>query len=157
MVLLLQGGLGNQMLQLVLAESLAKALGRRLVGSLVLMESRSRRLRGLTVRALSPLVRGRLPLRPGPWHRHLAPRLAARLGEPRAAGVLTDRLLVEAAGGPSLLERLGWVRVIHSHATHPALFGAEFPVSSQATLEALGACWRGTAGEVAMHVRRTDY
>jgi hypothetical protein len=157
LVLLLQGGLGNQMLQLVLAESLAKALGRRLVGSLVLMESRSRRLRGLTVRALSPLVRGRLPLRPGPWHRHLAPRLAARLGEPRAAGVLTDRLLVEAAGGPSLLERLGWVRVIHSHATHPALFGAEFTVSWQATLEALGACWRGTAGEVAMHVRRTDY
>lgn len=160
LLLLLQGGLGNQLLQLVLAESLAKAQQNRFVGSAVLMESRSRRLRGLTPRSLSALVGERLPLRPVPWHRYLAPRLAARFGAALAAGVLTDRLLVEAAsgrGGRSLLERLGWVQVIHSHSTHPALFGAEFTDSWQTSLEAVRACWWGTTVDVAVHVRRTDY
>jgi hypothetical protein len=93
-----------------------------------------------------------------PWHRYLAQRLAARLKEPIWPGVLTDRLLAETARQPSsLLDRLGWVRLIHSHATHPALFGAEFTTSWLATLEALGSCWSGPAVEVAVHVRRTDY
>lgn len=157
LLLLLQGGLGNQLLQQVLAESLAEYLGRPLVGSAVLMGSRSRRWRGLTSRRLSPLVRERLPLRPMPWHRHLPPRLAARLAGGRLAGVLTDPLLAESAVGTSLLERLGWVRVIHSHATHPGVFGEEFTSSWQAVLKALQPCWRGLAPEVAVHVRRTDY
>ena len=158
LLLLLQGGLGNQLFQLVLAESLARALVRPLARSTVLMESRSRRLRGLTCRTLSPLVRERLPVVSMPWHRYLAQRLAARLKKPIWPGVLTDRLLAETARQPSpLLDRLGWVRFIHSHATHPALFGAEFTASWLATLEALGSCWPGPAVAVAVHVRRTDY
>lgn len=158
LLLLLQGGLGNQLLQLVLAESLAQHLGLRLVGSPTLLNSRSRRLRGLTGRSLSPLMRERLPLRPVPWHRQLMPRLAARLGPPLGGTVLTDRLLLAATtGGPSLLERLDRVRVIHSHATHPSLFGAEFSASWQATLAALRTYRRATAVQVAVHVRRSDY
>jgi hypothetical protein len=158
LLLLLQGGLGNQLMQLVLAESLAKRLGLRLVGSQVLLDSRSRRLRGLTSRSLSPLVQERVPLRPGPWHRHLLPRLAARLGQPLDSAILTDRLLLDAAtGGSYLLERLERVRVIHSHATHPRLFGAEFAASWRSTLAALRPYRRATAVQVAVHVRRTDY
>lgn len=157
LLLLLQGGLGNQLLQLVLGESLAQVLGRRLMGSTVLMESRSRRFRRVTHRDVSPLVRQRLPLGPVPWHRHLAPRLAARLGDPLGMGLLTDRVLVEAARGSSVLAGLDGVRVIHSHATHPGVFGAEFTSSWQATLEALGPYGRGDPPEVAVHVRRSDY
>jgi hypothetical protein len=102
-------------------------------------------------------VEQRLPLRPVPWHRHLAPRLAARLADPIRVGVLTDRALVEAARGSSLMQQLSWVRVIHSHATHPGVFGAEFTASWLAILKALAAFGRGTQPDVALHVRRTDY
>ena len=46
LILLLQGGLGNQLLQLALAETLAAVFDRELVGSTVLLDSISRRLRG---------------------------------------------------------------------------------------------------------------
>jgi hypothetical protein len=72
-------------------------------------------------------------------------------------GLLTDRVLVEAARGSSVLEGLAGVQVIHSHATHPGVFGAEFTSSWQATLEALGPYGRGDPPEVAVHVRRSDY
>lgn len=155
--LLLQGGLGNQLLQLVLAESLAKALGRRLIGSTVLLGSRSRRLRGLTRRSVSPLVLERLTLQTVPWHRCLAQRVAARLGLAHMAGVLTDGSLIEMARRDSLLHQLDWVQLIHTHATHPALFGEEFTASWQSTLDSLRACGpQGPVG-VGVHVRRTDY
>ncbi|WP_216901707.1 alpha-1,2-fucosyltransferase [Synechococcus sp. CCY 9618] len=157
LVLLLQGGLGNQLLQMVLGEALAASQGRQLQGSTVLLDSRSRRFRGLTTRSMSPLVRGRLPCLPVPWHRYLPSRLRARLADPASAGVLTDRGLGEAACHPGLLQRLDWVRVIHSHATHPALFGPEFTPAWQAMLEALGPHRRLPAPWVAVHVRRTDY
>ncbi len=157
LLVLLQGGLGNQLLQLVLAESLARVLRRRAVGSCVLMESRTRKLRGLTYRTLSSLVSNRLVLKPVPWHRHLAHRLEARLGNPFGATVLTDQLLQKAAGGSLPLDQLNWVRTIHSHATHAMLFGAQFTPSWQLTLETLRTCWARTPVKVAMHVRRRDY
>lgn len=157
LVLLLQGGLGNQLLQLVLAESLAQASTDRLVASTVLLESRSRRLRGLTRRCLSPLVMERLLLKPEPWHRYAVPRLAARFGSPLMVKVLTDRFLVETAPVSSLLDQLGWVRLIHTHATHPALFGEEFQTSWLTTLESLRSYGLTSPVQVALHVRRADY
>lgn len=157
LLLLFQGGLGNQLLQLALGEMLAAAFDRELIGSTALLESRSRRLRGLTARAISPVVLERLASTPSPWPRHLTARLMARLADPSSAGVLTDRGLLEAVRQPPLRNRLGWVRVIHSHATHPALFGDEFTSAWRAINEALLSHRRGQAPTVAMHVRRTDY
>ncbi|MBD2548362.1 alpha-1,2-fucosyltransferase [Microcystis elabens FACHB-917] len=157
LLLLLQGGLGNQLLQLALGETLAAAFDRELMGSTVLLESRSRRLRGLTARSISPVVLERLVCPPSPWGRHLPARLMARLADPASAGVLTDRGLLEAVRQPPLLDRLGWVRVIHSHATHPALFGEAFTSAWRAILEVLVPHLRGPAPRVAVHVRRTDY
>jgi hypothetical protein len=71
--------------------------------------------------------------------------------------VLTDRVLVEAARGRPFLAGLDGVRVIHSHASHPGVFGAEFAASWQATLEALGPYRREDPPQVALHVRRADY
>ena len=157
LLLLLQGGLGNQLLQLVLAESLAQSLGRRLVASHVLLTSRTRKLRGITCRSLSTLVMDRLDVKPLPWHRHLTYRLAARIGVPSRAGVLTDDLLIKAAEGGLQLNQLSWVRTIHSHATHPIIFGGEFTNSWQTTLDSLSAYKPRSPVKIAMHVRRSDY
>lgn len=155
--LLLQGGLGNQLLQMTLAESLAESLERRLFTSSVLMDSRTRKLRGLTCRSLNPLIMDRLVVKPVPWHRHLASRLAGRIGVASKAGVLTDDLLIKAAQAGLRLDQLDWVRTIHSHATHPMIFGAQFNNSWQATLKSLNTYKQNTTVKVAIHVRRGDY
>lgn len=113
LVLLLQGGLGNQLFQVVLARTLAERYGRRLVVDPVLLRSRLRRWRGLTPRSLSPLLRQLLPdPRATPWHHYARERLAARLADrwPGACGVgalsdavLTDGGLARAAAGGELL------------------------------------------------------
>lgn len=157
LILLLQGGLGNQLLQLALAETLAAVFDRELVGSTVLLDSRSRRLRGLTARSISPVLQTRLVCAPSPWTHHLAPRLLARLADPLLSGVLTDRTLLEAARHPPLLDRLARIRVIHSHATHPALFGPEFSATWHGIRQAVLAHRHGRAPKLALHVRRTDY
>jgi len=157
LLLLLQGGLGNQLLQLVLAETLAQSMGRRLVASRVLLTSRTRQLRGITYRSLSPLVMGRLGIIPVPWHRHIANRLAARIGIASRAGILTDDLLIEAAEESLRLNKLSWVRTIHSHATHPILFGGEFTNSWKTTLDSLSSYRPISPLKIAMHVRRSDY
>ena len=158
LLLLLQGGLGNQLLQLVLGESLAQAHGLRLVGSLALLESSSRSLRGLTSRRISPLVGKRVPLVPRTWHRHVLARITARIGRPLTRGVLTDSLLLaEANRGSSLLEQLAQIRVIHSHATHPNIFGAEFISAWQAILQEIQFYRQECDVAIAIHVRRSDY
>jgi len=157
LLLLLQGGLGNQLMQLVLAESLAKALGLKPIASYVLLESRSRKLRGLTKRSISSLIENQLIVKPVPWHRHIAPRIAARLGDLSGGYVLTDDLLIKAAGRDLHLEELSKTRVIHSHATHPILFESEFAASWQLILDSLQNYWSGIPVKIAMHVRRRDY
>lgn len=157
LLLLLQGGLGNQLMQLVLAESLARALNLNLIGCYVLLESRSRKLRGLTKRSMSSIVENRLFVKPIPWHRHLAPRIAAHLGDLSGGSVLTDDILAKAAGRDLQLELLSKIRIIHSHATHPVLFGSEFAASWQVMLESLRTYWTGNSVKIAMHVRRKDY
>ena len=54
--LLIQGGLGNQLLQWVLAETLAKQRQRELRIDNTLMRSWSRAQRGLSQRQISPLL-----------------------------------------------------------------------------------------------------
>jgi hypothetical protein len=157
LILLLQGGLGNQLLQLALAETLAAVFDRELVGSTVLLDSRSRRLRGLTARSISPVLRARLHCVPSPWTHHLPARLLARLADPVRSGVLTDRTLLAAVRHPPLLDRLARVRVIHSHATHLALFGPEFSAAWRGIQQAVLSHRRGQAPKLALHVRRTDY
>lgn len=155
--LLLQGGLGNQLLQVVLAESLANSFGKKLYASCALMDSRTRKARGLTCRSISPLVLDRLDISQAPWHRDLAPRLAVRMGIPWMAAVFTDGLLIKAAEEGLGLDQLSWVRTIHSHATHPLIFEGQFNNSWQSILRSLDAYKPNTSITVAMHVRRGDY
>jgi len=157
LLLLLQGGLGNQLLQFVLAASLANAQGRPLMISALLMQSWSRRLRGLTPRSVSPLIRDQVSLVSLPWHRHFVPRLLHRFADSRRTGVLSDRRLAEVRTSSPMAEELRWVDVIHSHATHPCMFGDEFNSNWMTFLDAVGAYSCITSTDIVVHVRRTDY
>ena len=155
LLLLLQGGLGNQLFQVVLARTLAERWDRPLVVDPVLLGSRLRRLRRLTTRSLSPLVAQLLPeTRPTPWHHRVGARLAARWPGPGPAWVLNDAGLARAAAGGDPLERLGAIRLLRTHATHPALYGEPF----QAVWRTIAAALQPLAGPapptVALHARR---
>ncbi|MFN9546449.1 MAG: alpha-1,2-fucosyltransferase [Cyanobacteriota bacterium] len=158
LLLLLQGGLGNPLVQVVLARALAERHGRRLEVDSVLLRSRLRRLRGVTPRSLSPLLRQLLPeARPTPWHHRAVARLAARWPGPGSEGVLNDAALAQAAAQGDLLERLSAIRLLRTHATHPALYGEPF----QAVWRTIAAALQPLAGPapptVALHARRGDY
>jgi hypothetical protein len=157
LLLLLQGGLGNQLFQVVLARTLAERYGRRLVVDPVLLRSRLRRLRGLTPRGLSPLVARLLPEAvPTPWHHRASARLAARWPEGRE-GVLNDAGLARAAARGDLLEQLGAVRLLRTHATHPALYGPGFHAAWRAIAAVVTPSGETEPPVLALHVRRGDY
>lgn len=157
LLLLLQGGLGNQLFQVVLARTLAERYGRRLVVDPVLLRSRLRRLRGVTPRGLSPLVARLLPeAGPSPWHRRAGARLAARWPG-RREGVLNDAALARAAAGGDPLERLGAIRLLRTHGTHPALYGPSFEGAWRAIAAALAPAADSEPPAIALHVRRGDY
>lgn len=157
LLLLLQGGLGNQLFQVVLASTLAAQHGRELVVDPVLLQSRLRRLRGVTPRRLSPLLAGRLPLVATPWHHRAAVRLAARWRRTAAAWVLTDAALERAAAAGALPQGLGAIRLLHTHATHPALYGPSFQPAWEDLAAALEPLRSGPPPALALHVRRGDY
>jgi hypothetical protein len=157
LLLLLQGGLGNQLFQVVLARTLAARHGRELLVDPVLLRSRLRRLRGVTPRSLSPLLAGRLPLVATPWHHRAAGRLAARWGGSAAAWVLTDTALERAVEAEALPEGLGAIRLLRTHATHPALFGPAFQPAWEELAAALEPLRSGPPPALALHVRRGDY
>ncbi|MFN9631154.1 MAG: alpha-1,2-fucosyltransferase [Cyanobacteriota bacterium] len=158
--LLLQGGLGNQLFQAVLASTLAARWGRPLVVDPVLLGSRLRRLRGLTPRSLSPLVAQLLPdaVQATPWHHWVGARLAARGPGTAPPWLLTDAALAQAAAEGSLLEGLEAIRLLRTHATHPALYTPPFEAAWRAVAAALKPM--GGSAEppaFALHARRGDY
>jgi hypothetical protein len=167
LLLLPQGGLGNQLFQVVLARTLAERYGRRLVVDPVLLRSRLRRLRGVTPRGLSPLLRQLLPdAQATPWHRRARERLTARLTDRRLGahrdgalidGVLTDAGLARAAAQGDLLEQLSTIRLLRTHATHPALYGEPFHTTWRAISAALQPLAGPDPPTVALHARRGDY
>jgi hypothetical protein len=159
LLLLLQGGLGNQLFQVVLARSLAERWDRPLVVDPVLLRSRLRRLRGLTPRGLSPLVAQLLPgaIQPTPWHHRAGPRLAARWPGPAPRWRLNDAGLAQAAAAGDPLERWGAIRLLRTHATHPALYAPPFQPAWRRIAAALQPLATDAPPTVALHVRRGDY
>ena len=145
-------------MQLVFARALARRHGLELVLTDTLLHSRSRRYRGLTQRSISPLLAEWLPIGRSPWHRFVLARCAARLHWLSPGSILTDqRFFVEAQHASSLLDRLGSIRVIHSHATHPCVFGDDFNAEWDLVLTRLDLYSPKSRPHIVVHVRRTDY
>ncbi|WP_415399051.1 alpha-1,2-fucosyltransferase [Synechococcus sp. W4D4] len=146
--LLIQGGLGNQLLQWVLAKTLAARQQRELRIDSTLMRSWSRARRGLSQRQISPLL--------GPadnvWHHWLLARARRRL-QPLDRSTLTDAQLL-AAGSSEELLALTPDRLI-THGTTPLLFGAPFQEVWQDVHRRLPRV-RAQAG-LGVHLRRGDY
>lgn len=159
LLLLLQGGLGNQLFQAVLARTLAERHGRRLVVDPVLLASRLRRLRGVTPRRLSPLLASQLPLAATPWHHRALSRLGARWPGGGAPWTLTDtRLSAAAAAAQDLPGGLGRTAVLRTHGAHPALYRRCFDPAWRAFAAALEErAPLQPPPSLALHVRRGDY
>ena len=155
--LLLQGGLGNQLMQYVLAQTLARRSCRPLIASTTLLTSRTRRFRGLTSRSVSPLLENRLLLSAPRWHREAWSRLIARLPGSLNSRVITDRCLIQAAHAANSIDELIDRQLIHTHATHPLVFQPLFQDCWRDILSQLGSYLRQPPPAIALHVRRADY
>ena len=146
--LLIQGGLGNQLLQWVLASTLAAGQQREVRIDTTLMRSWSRSKRGLSQREISPLL--------GPadkvWHHWLLARARRRL-QPLDRSTLTDPQLL-AAGSSEELLALTPDRLI-THGTTPLLFGTPFQETWREVHRHLPRV-RAQAG-LGVHLRRGDY
>ena len=146
--LLIQGGLGNQLLQWVLASTLASRQERELRIDSTLMRSWSRSRRGLSQRLISPL------LGPGnkTWHHWLLARSRRRL-RPLDRSTLTDAQLLTLGSSEDLLA-LTPDRLI-THGTTPLLFESPF---HEAWLDIYRRLPQVRAGAgLGLHLRRGDY
>ena len=146
--LLIQGGLGNQLLQWVLATTLAARQERELRIDGTLMRSWSRSRRGLSQRQISPLV--------GPadkvWHHWLLARAHRRL-RPLNRSTLTDAQLL-AVGTSEELLALTPDRLI-THGTTQLLFDTPFQEAWNEIHRRLPQV-SAQAG-LGLHLRRGDY
>ena len=146
--LLIQGGLGNQLLQWVLATTLATRQERELRIDSTLMRSWSRSRRGLSQRQISPLL--------GPankaWHHWLLARARRRL-RPLDQSTLTDAQLLAAGSSEEVLALIP--NQLITHGTTPLLFAAPFEEAWQEVNQRLPQV-RARAG-LGLHLRRGDY
>ena len=146
--LLIQGGLGNQLLQWVLARTLATQQQRELQIDTTLMRSWSRAQRGLSQREISPL----LDPADKAWHHWLLARARRRL-HPLEASTLTDAQLLASGSSEELLAQTP-DRLIN-HGTTSLLFGAPFQEAWQDIHRRLPQV-RAQVG-LGLHLRRGDY
>ena len=146
--LLIQGGLGNQLLQWVLARTLASRQERELRIDSTLMRSWSRAKRGLSQRQICPLL--------GPadkvWHHWLLARAHRRL-RPLDRSTLTDAQLLGVDSSEELLA-LTPDRLI-THGTTPLLFEPPFQEAWNEVHRRLPQA-SAQAG-LGLHLRRGDY
>ncbi|MBL6742718.1 MAG: alpha-1,2-fucosyltransferase [Synechococcus sp. BS301-5m-G53] len=146
--LLIQGGLGNQLLQWVLASTLASRQQRPLQLDSTLLRSWSRAKRGLTQRQISPLL--------GPsteaWHHWLLTRTRRRL-RPLDPLTLTDAQLL-ALETSEELAALAPDQLI-THGTTPLLFAEPFQSAWQDIHQRLPNV--PTQAGIGLHLRRGDY
>jgi hypothetical protein len=153
LLVLLQGGLGNQLMQWVLGQTLATVQGLDLQLSPLLLTSRMRAWRGVTPRSFSSL----LPTDSGPapmaWDRHLPIRCAAR-SPWHPSELLTDQdLLPNKVGDPGKFwfRRRRWLL---THATSPLLWHAQCAAAWQQIASTLQL---QPTPSLFVHVRRSDY
>ena len=146
--LLVQGGLGNQLLQWVLASTLASRQQRPLLLDSTLLRSWSRAKRGLTQRQSSPLL--------GPttetWHHWLLTRARRRL-RPLDPLTVTDAQLIDLETSEELAA-LAPDQLI-THATTPLLFAEPFQSAWQNIHKRLPNV--PTEVDIGVHLRRGDY
>ena len=147
-VLLIQGGLGNQLLQWVLAATLSGRQERELRIDATLMASCSRAKRGLSQRQITPLL--------GPtgkvWH-HWLPARAYRRLRPLNRSTLTDTQLLAVSTSEELLAQTP-DRLI-THGTTPLLFEPPFQKAWQEVHRRLPEV-QARPG-LGLHLRRGDY
>ena len=146
--LLIQGGLGNQLLQWVLASTLASRQQRPLQLDSTLLRSWSRAKRGLTQRQISPLL-GRAQRA---WHHWLLTRTRRRLW-PLDPLTLTDAQLL-ALETSEELSALAPDQLI-THGTTPLLFAEPFQSAWQDIHQRLPNV--PTQAGIGLHLRRGDY
>jgi len=153
LTLLLQGGLGNQLLQLALARTLAAHHQCRLRVDATLLNSLSRQKRGLTKRSLEPWLAAQIVIRPTEWHHWLMARLRRRLN-PLNRQILTDQQLFQANSAKELLQA-PCPKMVISHGTSPLLFSKPFEATWAEIYEQLPDTQPMAA--VGIHLRRGDY
>lgn len=151
LTLFVKGGLGNQIMQWVYAESLARKNGFNLIVCSRLLESRSRAVRGVTSRSLSRTIRSLSNLIESNGFYYLFCRCLNRI--PIFKNLLAGNNQIAS---PKKIFDLPRTRCVLTDGTSPLIFGYDFlPEWKQVHKEIKAALDVNT--DIGVHVRRGDY
>ena len=151
LTLFVKGGLGNQVLQWVYAEGLARKNGLSLLVCSRLLRSRSRAVRGLTVRSLSRIVRSLShPIESNIFY-YLFCRLVNRL--PLFKNLIAGNTQIM---NPNIIFNMPRTRCVLTDGTSPLVFSSEFRPEWEKVRKKVG-LKLDINTDIGVHVRRGDY
>ena len=151
LTLFVKGGLGNQVMQWVYAEGLARKNGLPLLVCSRLLKSRSRAARGLTARNLSRIVRSLSnPIQSNIFY-YLFCRLVNRL--PLFKNLIAGNTQIM---NPNRIFNIPRTRCILTDGTSPLVFSSEFTPEWEKVHKEVG-MRLAINTDIGVHVRRGDY
>lgn len=150
---LLQGGTGNQLMQLVFARFAAEKTERKAIVYKTLLESNLRNTRGVTNRNLSTIIPKISIIGKTPFHKWIFARLLRRLSIFKSL-VISDRGLVKT-DIVNVVHQGKDAEFIITHATSPELFSSRFRSLWKEVYDELPKSMSPTS--FGLHIRRGDY
>ena len=151
LTLFVKGGLGNQVMQWVFAEGLARKNGLSLLVCSRLLSSRSRAVRGITARSFSRIVRSLSnPIESNIFY-YLFCRLLNRL--PLFKNLVAGNTQIM---NPNIIFKIPRTRCILTDGTSPLVFSSEFTPEWEKVHKEVGMKLDITT-DIGVHVRRSDY
>ena len=151
--LLLQGGTGNQLMQMVIARFAAQALDKRLIIYQTLLGSFTRKLRGITLRESSRMILELATINKTPLHRWIHARMARRMGIFNGL-IISDKDLL-ARDIEATISIKSDAMLIITHGTTPKAFKATFKEFWRDIYSALPKVQPRNC--IGLHLRRGDY
>ena len=151
--LLIQGGTGNQLMQVTLARFASEITGRKLVVYRTLLDSTLRAARGVTERYLTTIISSLSIIDQAPFHGWIYARLTRRLNIFNFLTICDNDIIEFGVSGA--IENKSDAEFIISHATTPELFSPRFNKMWQDIYHELPRA--ESLDGLGVHLRRGDY